>query len=387
MAVKLPGDAQQLPVARSSGIMVQPGQDVLSPAVAKLGKNITSAGENVADVFIAEEKRINKVRTEDAFTQLRNKQIDLTIGQEDGFKNLKSGDAVKTPVLKDWTAKFDGAVQEIAGGLSNDAQKKAFQQRAEVAKSQFTQDILQHQYTQNGVYQTQVMDSTVEAEKNAAAMHWNSPTDAMASLERVKRAVDDYAAANGLTGKVKEAELQKRESQVHLQVITEAMDNGNPEYADLWFKTHRKGMTADAAVKAEKLMKENGTRLKAQNAVDSIMTNNWPEEKAVEHARSKYKGEERDDIIKRIKDRYSEANQLITQQHKQAQDNAWKIVVQPNSTLDSIPPSLWSSMTGEGQKQITDYLRARATKAERKEDDWDMLDQAEHHINVGDIIT
>jgi hypothetical protein len=384
MAVKLQGPAESLPVARASKRVVQTPVDPRAEATVSAARAIGAASDEMYQAFEQEKRNINKVRTEDAFTELRNAQIDLSIGEENGFKGLKSGDAVKRPVLKEWTDKFDAAVTSISSGLENEEQRLAFRMRADTTKSQYTQDILQHLARENTVYQTQVMDSTVETERNAASMHWNSPGDVMASLERVKRAVDSYADANGLEGDVKKAAYTKRVSKVHAEVIGQAMNNGNPEYAELWFKTNRKDMDAATAAQAEKLLKEGGTRIKAQRATDEIMDMNLSEEEAKKHVRKKFTGEERDDVIRRLEGRYNDVEAATARQQKVSEDAAWKIVVQPMSSIDSIPPTLWASMSGESQKQVTNYLRTR-DKKEKQTDDWAMLDEIEGAIATGDI--
>lgn len=384
MAVKLAGPPQALPVAQPSGIMVRAPVDPTGAAMARLGQDVGVAGEELNRAFEEETNRINKVRTEDAFTELRNAQIDLSIGEENGFNGLKSGDAVKRPVLKEWTGRFDSAVTSISDGLENEEQRLAFRLRADTAKSQFSQDILQHLARENTVYQTQVMDATVETERNAASMHWSNPADAMASLERVKRAVDTYADANGLDDKVKEAAYVKRASGIHYEVIGQAMNNGNPEYAELWFKMNRKEMDADTARQAEKLMEGGSIRIRAQRATDEIMDMNLSEGDAKKHARKKYTGEERDDVMRRIEKRYSDIDAELSHRQGQAEDAAWKIAVLPQSSIDLIPPTTWAAMSGEGQKQVTAYFHTR-DKKDRQEDDWPMLDEVEGMIATGDI--
>lgn len=384
MAVKLPGEAEALPVARAPTTIVSAPKDQLSSAIYDVGRAMAGAGHEMQQAFDEEKRRVDKVRAEDAFTELRNAQIDLTIGEENGFRNLKSGDAVKRPLLKEWSDRFDTTAADINSRLENDEQRTAFRLRADVAKSQFSQDILNHLATENKTYRTQVMDATVQTETNAASINWNNPTDAMASLERIRRAYDVYADANGLTGKVKQAGLQKQVSVLHAAVIGQAMNNGNVEYANLWYKTHRKEIDPATAAHLEKLMSENGTRIKAQQAVDSIMMMGKDETAAKDYARKKFTGEMRDDVIKRIEARYQDARQGQAQAYKEAEDDAWKVAVKPGSSLDSIPPTLWSSMSGESQKQLTDYFRVRDQR-EKKEDDWAMLDVVEHKINVGDI--
>lgn len=384
MAVKLPGVAQSLPVAQGSGIMVRAPADPTGRALQQFGQQIAGAGNEITQAFEQEQTRVNQVRAEDAFTELRNAQIDLTVGEKNGFKNLRSGDAVKRPLLSEWSSRLDASINDIAAKLENTEQKEAFRRRADVAKSQFSQDILQHLSSENQVYQTQVMDSTVEAERNAASMHWNNPGDVLASMERVKKAVNSYADANGLPEEVRQQAYVKRASSVHAAIVGQAMDSGNPEYAELWFKTHREEIDAGTAERIQKVINENGVRIKAQKATDSIMERGLSASEAKKFVRQNHTGKERDEIMRRVEDRYADVAAEQRAQLAAAEDSAWKVAVQPNASLDDIPPSLWSSMSGESQKQITSYFTAKQ-KREKKEDDWAVLDQVEAAITTGDI--
>lgn len=385
MGYKLPGEAESLPVAKPAQGIVSPAKNYEAEAAARLGGTIAATGETLANVFEQERKRVDKTMVEDAFTELRNKQIDLSIG-ENGFSQSRSADAVKKPLLKDYSDQFDTAVEDISSRLTNEDQRTAFRLRSDVAKSQFTQDILQHVNKENSAYQSQVLTSTVQTETNAAMLHWNNPSDAMASIERVKAAFNSYADVSGLSGDatIKKAELAKMTSVVHSGVIGKALDEGNAEYAQLWYKTHRDEIDAPTAAKIDDMIKVGGGRIRAQQATDDIMSMNLSEEEAKKLARKKYTGEERDNVVARLNARYTEIAQAQAGQYKQAEDDAWKIVVNPGSTLDSIPTTLWSRMSGESRKQVTDYLVTR-DKKERKEDDWAMLDQVEGMIDVGDI--
>ena len=92
--------AEARPVARQPGGIARmsargpseaPGQ-----AVMQLGQDIGAAGEQIHRAQKIEEDRINTMRAEDAFTKLRQRQLELTVA-DGGFARLQGEAAIASP--------------------------------------------------------------------------------------------------------------------------------------------------------------------------------------------------------------------------------------------------------------------------------------------------
>lgn len=166
---------------------------------AALAKGLGRSAEDIASVAMREQDQADKIRAEDAFNQLRNKQLDLTLGEDNGFAKLKGGDAVNRPVLKDWTAKFDDQAKQISQGLGNDNQREEFMRHATVAKASFAGDILRHVSHESDVYAKGVLQGTFDAETRSIG---SNPQDELASgisFDRVNAAIEREGERLGQT--------------------------------------------------------------------------------------------------------------------------------------------------------------------------------------------
>ena len=139
----------------------------------EVGKALVSVGGELDKVFKAEQERADKLRAEDSFNQLRDQQLDLSLGEENGFAKLKGGDAANGDLLKKWTQKFDDSQRKIEGTLENDRQRDAFRQRAAVARAGFQGDIYRHVAQQTDVYALNVYKGTIDTETRTAMAGWD----------------------------------------------------------------------------------------------------------------------------------------------------------------------------------------------------------------------
>lgn len=217
-----------------------------NPAI-EAGHALSRAGSELHQVFIEEQKRIDTAKVEDAYNQLRNSQLDLTIGEKDGFQAIKGGDAIKRPLLKDYTQRFTDTSKTLADALDNDDQRAMFKKRSEVSQTQFTQDLLQHLYKENDVYQKQVTTATLDTEFRSASAKWNAPAEVMASLVRIDAAIDREADRQGLPPEMRADLKMKEAAKVHSAVIGQALAEKKFDYAKSWFDTHQDQIDAPTA--------------------------------------------------------------------------------------------------------------------------------------------
>lgn len=157
---------------------------------AALGKSLAGLGQDIATVFNREREHAQQAQVEDAFNQLRTQQLDLTLGQENGFTNVKGGDAVKGDLLKNWGARFDEKAAQIEQSLPDDRARERFRARAGIAKASFQGDIMQHVSHQADVYSRGVLASTIDTETRSAGAAPTDPTAFGIAVERLNAAID-----------------------------------------------------------------------------------------------------------------------------------------------------------------------------------------------------
>lgn len=209
----------------------------VAAAEAGAGAHIVAGAADIA----AAQDRFNTTVAEDAFNKLRDRQVDLSVG-DNGFATKKGSDAVNQPLLKDYGAQFDQAQKEIAGGLQNDEQRAKFNQRAAVASVQFKQDILKHVMSEGATYGKQVLEGTVKTEVRNAQVAWNDPYAVQMARDRVDMSIDNTAKQFGWPKEEIEAVRQAALTQLTTGVVSSAVANGDIEYAKSYYDTHRKDM-------------------------------------------------------------------------------------------------------------------------------------------------
>ena len=103
MAVKLPTlETAERPTPRpSAGVASYRGptgtETAGGEAVMRLGGELGRSGDEIYVAFKQEEEKTNTLRAEEAFTKLREKQLDLTGGPENGY--LRQVGAAAAPDL------------------------------------------------------------------------------------------------------------------------------------------------------------------------------------------------------------------------------------------------------------------------------------------------
>lgn len=177
-------------------------------ALAGVGKGLQWAGNEIYRAAKIEEERLNTQAAEDAFSRYRDEQLDLTVGEQHGFKHRKGADAVMKPTVKDYTTRLDDIRKGIESGLSNDRQRQIFQQRARVATIQFREGLAHHVSQETETYSKQVFASTKASELSQIAANYDQPFLAAFSVDRVNDAIDNEAERLGAPADA--AALEKR---------------------------------------------------------------------------------------------------------------------------------------------------------------------------------
>jgi len=236
--------------AVDEGAMLAPGQ-----AVARAGATMEEFGNNFHLRLKHEQEKADTLRAEEAFTKLRQKQLDLTTG-EGGFVNQKGANAVTKPILKDYTGQFDMAVQQAGADLQTDEQRALFTRRANVASLEFKGDILKHVVSQGSVYGKEVYDGIVNLETRNATARWDNPEAIAISLGRIDAAVKQRAESEGWPKQYADAMVLQDASKIHEAVISQALATGDYKYAQAWYKQNVDQIDRTTAVALDKAVRD-----------------------------------------------------------------------------------------------------------------------------------
>lgn len=224
------------PTMTSTGFQTEDYRAAVAP-----GNAMTELGGEIGQMAAQAQKQIDTSRAEDAMNQLQNAKMQLTTGQN-GFVNQKGADAVTKPILQDYSTQFDDAANQISEKLGTPDQKAMFRQRADVARLQFSDDLMRHIVQQGNIYQEQVYKGGVETETANAAAHWDQPDAVAMSMTRINGLIDQQAHNNGWDATYTAAIRQQDIGALHASVIDQALANKQYVFAQKWFEDHKDQM-------------------------------------------------------------------------------------------------------------------------------------------------
>ncbi len=264
--------------------------DAPGRATQRMGEQLGAGADELFRAQKVEEGRVNVLRAEEAFTKLRDQQLDLSIGEKNGFTRVKGSDAVSRPLLTEYGKRFQDVESEISGSLSNDQQRALFKQRADVARLQFSEEILRHLAREGDNYAKEVYDGTLITEQRNAVARWDSPNDIEISLTRIRHAVDERAERYGWAGEYKKAVLQQEEGKVHAAVVQQAIASNDWKYAQAWFNEHKADIDLATAKVMEKAV-EDGTQKELANGYRADYLANESSPKALDELKKRVLGD------------------------------------------------------------------------------------------------
>lgn len=191
----------QLPTAEALGERPAPAVPRRTPNIATYdptsgfegtgAQELAFSANQVEGAFhyaVAAKEQQDTLAAEAAFSQLRQKQIDLTYGPK-GVMSLKGADAVNRDVPSEFGKQLTGYADQLSMGLTNDYQRQLFSKRALVSQLELQETSYKHVAQQSDVYANQVLEGTLDTEARVAAAGGAVPT----SLQRINAAIDRWA--------------------------------------------------------------------------------------------------------------------------------------------------------------------------------------------------
>lgn len=225
-----------------------PRRGIEQQAEAEFGKVLTGLGDTVAALALKEKEKLDGARVEEAFTNYQNQTLELEYGQQEGFVNIRGGDAVKQPLVDTYRSKRELAAKQIRDSLDDDQQRLAFDKRAGIVDRQFDARIYRHVAEQSNVYQTQTYEGVLATERKAAALNWDQPGQIEMSILRTNMEVERKARNEGLPRDAVETLKTINETQIHSDVMTQMLATGKDKAAVAYYEQVKDKLTPQALV-------------------------------------------------------------------------------------------------------------------------------------------
>ena len=249
------------------------------PAAGKAELAFADFTQHAADLAAKEASKLDGLQAENALNQLRSRELEMTAGP-DGFSQFKGGDALNNNLIDTYTQRYTSAIDEIASTLKNPKQQAEFRTKAAASAIGFKRSLYTYTADQANHYDSEVLSGTSATERQAAEVNWNDPAAVADSHARITHTVDLFAERHGLppeeAGRLRLAAL----SPMHDGVATQAVANGQFDYAEKYIRDNKDEMSVDTMLRLSgEIQKQRGAALgvaAAQKVIQGVQATTQP---------------------------------------------------------------------------------------------------------------
>jgi hypothetical protein len=246
----------------------------------QLGKGLTAVGDATARIQIDMANEANAVRVDDALSQAKAAALDLTFNQQSGFSTLKGDAALNRPDGKSLDQEYGDKLQqrlsEIADSLGNDAQKRAFQMRANDITTSLRAQAQQHASQQYQAYKMSVQEGTAKTAANAIALNPLDEKNVTENVAELNRAVYNAGKMSGRSAEEITALQGETVSRAHTDALKVLMERDDTTGAQAYYEKYKDQLTGLARADMGEKLKVAGNALAATKSADDLWSQFGP---------------------------------------------------------------------------------------------------------------
>lgn len=258
--------------APGGSFAANPVPNVQPQQMQQLGDTAQRAGQQLGNVVIDMQQQVNHVRVEGGMNEARQKVLDL----ETEYSALRGNAALARPngkpLADEYREKLQSALSSVMAGLGNDAQRQAFELRANDLAAQFQGRVERHAVAEYRRHELSVNDGAIKLSADEAKRNWQDPDRIKTSLESVRSAVIRTGTLEGWSANETTARMREVTSSVHSNVIDAALQQNNPEYALGYLDRFKDEMTADDVLKVRGVINKDVYQRMADGIATNVVT-------------------------------------------------------------------------------------------------------------------
>lgn len=208
--------------------------------VGMAGSIVEGAGNELgqaAQILDQTNAKYDAIAADNALNKLQTTKASLEFDPQSGFTTAKGANAVGPEFLQNYQGQFKDAVSQIGDGLQNQQQKQMFQQRAQMAGSQFQSSLLAHQAQQTTIYANDTDDASVKNALNDIAAHPYDDNAYQTNMNIANNALNSKASRSGYSAPMID-NARTALTSAALSSRTSGMMQDNPLQAADFFHQH-----------------------------------------------------------------------------------------------------------------------------------------------------
>jgi hypothetical protein len=334
---------------------VHPGNSAL-----RVGQALDETGAIATEAAVRLQERQNADAVFKAEADLKDQYLQF----EQGVRQRRGTQA--WGVTNDATQWWDKNTKAISDNLQNDRQRNIFMHSASTLRSSSLTSISQYENEQQHASVEDSARASMTGSINIAAANPTDPTILAQSKSDILKRTQVLSHINGWSPERYEVEQGNNVTALHKQVIQAQIDT-RPDLARAYFNANKDQINGADRDDIDKQIKAGTIRQIGQQASDQIMGMGLSESQALAKAREKYTGEQQDEVVRRVKERFADIDMTRERAQTDAADKAWQIWAQ-NKTLSAVPTSLLNGMDGRMRDALEKEDAAHASGADIRTD-------------------
>jgi hypothetical protein len=338
--------------------------DYAGQQAKQLGQGLSAAGGVRGKYAMEAADEVNQVRTNDALNQLVKARTDLQLEamQLTGRAALERPDGKSLP--DEYTERLDKMGREIAAGLGNDNQRKAFTQQAGQLSGQFRGTMGSHMLQQHKQFKADTQNATVEEAQRQAGLLFGDAAVLGQSASAIRAVVEQIKTDNGWDVIKDKALIDSATvhamSPMHAAVLKGMIDGNQLDKARQYYNDNSAELNTQARVQAHDALNVGDFEKRSQDTAGALVLKYGTDiAGALTEARATLSGKDEDEVVTRLKGLDRERVALRERAQADAADNAWRTYATTGS-LSKIGATVLSSMDGKALESLRKTARADA---------------------------
>lgn len=301
-------------------------------------RNASDAGSDLTDyansLIRAEDERASM----EIEQEIRDWQFETTMGKN-GVYRKRGGNAIgSTKNVQEGYKKFSSELLKgrVVSGKARQKIEMYIGERGQTLEKEVTR----YEMQQKRAYDNGLREARIKGAIEDAALYYNDPAKLKEAEAKIRSTLGRSAADNGWSGEEKEQQIEAEVSRMHKNVIDRMLVQNQGNGARAYLEANRNEIDGGDIIGIEKSVKVGVVAEDGQRGTDEIMALDLPETEALAKARSQYSGKQRDEIVKRLKIRYGEAESIASSNNKQLLQSGWQKISQGGTPDDLTPQEL-----------------------------------------------
>lgn len=325
-------------------------------------------GNAVATIAERELDKADQIAVLEADRRLVETETALLHDPKTGALNRRGRDAFAAPEAV--LGAFDAQVAAIEQGLRGDRQRLAFRRSATSRRLDVDRAVQRHVAGEIKTYDSAQTDAYLSNELNAGIAAAGDAERIALAGDRLRAAVVDHAARNGLPPEWVQQKTGETHSKLHGGVIERLLASNQDRAAVAYYGAHQDAIAGTERARLEKALEVGSTRGESQRQADAILAQHADRGAALTAAKGIADATVRDATETRLRQAFADREQARAERERNLFRSA-ATAVERSGDVTQVAPSVWAELepahrtaletrarqVREGVEPVTDYQR------------------------------